>query len=273
MYICLLFFNIYAEYCPILSECLFGAVMIVITPMKLLFISIGAIFLFIISLATTRFWGLGQQYPEFQHPFFSASETPLVILKAKNLDDIDQGLKKYPNIAIWLDIETTREAKLIAINSELKDIVAKYPHQRFALNILSNVERVHESVVNTLKPFSKEKLFLVQSNYNVIMSSIKNLEPFWLYGCSQADLMRFLAYDSLWVLPAAPFKGDVFISPFKLLGRTAFNEDILTEIRRRNKKIILGPIGNKAEFDDASRLKADGLLIENLSDFLAWTGL
>lgn len=246
--------------------------MIIITPMKLLLISIGAILLFFISLTTTRLWGLGQQYPEFQHPFFSASETPLLILKVKNLDDIAQGLKKKPNLAIWLDLETTREAKLIAFNSELKDIVAKYPDQRYALNILNNVESIHESVVNSLKPFSKEKLFLIQSNYNVIMSSIKNLEPFWLYGCSQADLMRFLAFDSLWILPAVPFKGDVFISPLKLLGRVAFNENILTEVRRRNKKIILGPITNKAEFDDASRLKVDGLLIENISDFLAWTG-
>lgn len=239
--------------------------------MKVIFISAGAVLLLFILLTITRLWGLGQHYPEFQHPFFSVAEKPLVILKAKNLNDIEAALKTEPSLALWLDIETTIDAKLLFANTELKDVIAKYPKQRFVLNILGNVENVHNSLVKSLKDFSKEKLFLIQSNYNVVMSSVKNLEPFWLYGCSQADLMRFLTYDSMWILPAAPFKGDVFIAPLKILGRSAFNEEILKEVHRRNKKVILGPISNKSEYDDASRLKADGQLIENLSDFLAWT--
>jgi len=45
----------------------------------------------------------------------------------------------------------------------------------------------------------------------------------------------------------------------------------LDEVRRRNKKVVLGPLFDKKEFDDAIRLKADAVIVENLSDFLNWS--
>jgi glycerophosphoryl diester phosphodiesterase len=251
---------------------------------------------------TSRLWGLGQSFPEFQHPFFASS--PLVILKVESEKELSEALQQKPDIVFWLDVTTTKDHKLIVFGrdlsskemsleayhgpksmaynyqelknmhpdmQELKDVISKYGAQRFVLNILDNVDNVHIGVTEALKGLSPEKRILLQSNYNVVMTSIKDLEPFWLYGCSQADLMRFLTFESMWILPAAPFKGDVYISPFVLLGRPAFHESTLEEVRRRNKKIVLGPALDKKEFDDATRLKVDGLIVEKLSDFLEWS--
>jgi len=272
--------------------------------MRVLFISIVSIIVLAIVLTITRLWGLGQQYAEFQHPFFNGSKTPLVILRTENEKELADAIAQMPEVVIWMDVETTADKKLIVFSRdftakeisfeayrgpkslaypfqklqnvhpdvrELKDIVTKYPTQRFVLNITDNVENVHLWVDQALKGLSPEKRILIQSNYNVIINSIKDLEPFWLYGCSQADLMRFLTFDSMWILPATPFKGDVYIAPFKLLGRPAFHENILDEVRRRNKKVVLGPLLDKKEFDDAIRLKADAVIVENLSDFLNWS--
>jgi hypothetical protein len=272
--------------------------------MRVILISIFSVALLFIILAITRFWGMGQHFPDFQHPFFSGSTSPLFILKVSSEKEIDEALQLKKDFAFWLDVETTSDKKLIAFSREfspkeisieayrgpksmayefqklqnirpeireLKAVLTKYPDQRFILNVLDNVEDVHILLTDSLKGLSGEKRFLLQSNYNVVMTSIKEIEPFWLYGCSQADLMRFMTFESMWILPSITFKGDVFISPFKLVNREAFNEDILQEVRRRKKKIVLGPLLSKAEFDDASRLKADGLVIEKLSDFLAWT--
>lgn len=271
--------------------------------MRVLFISLVAVGVLFIVLTITRLWGLGQQYPEFQHPFFEGP-TPLTILKVEKESEIEEALRQKPDFAFWLDVETSNDHKVIVFNRdlddkevsleayrgpkplaypfeqlkaiqpelrELKEIMAKYPQQKFVLNILDNVENVHKELVANLKDFSPEKRVLLQSNYNVIMTSVKELQPFWLFGCSQADIMRFLTFDSMWILPATPFKGDVYIAPFVLLGRPAFHDKTLEEVRRRNKKIILGPALAKKEYDDALRLKADGVVVEKLDEFLEWS--
>lgn len=271
--------------------------------MRIILLSIFTVFILFIGLLITRLWGQGQQYADFQHPYFEGTR-PVIILKAKSVQEIDEAIAAKPDIAIWLNVETTFDKKVIVFGKEflqtempfesyrgprpmayesqlikrirpeireLKDIVAKYPKQRFILNILDNIEHVQEWVTAATKNVGGEKRFILQSDYNVVINSIKDLEPFWLYGSSQADLMRFMAFESMWILPAVQFKGDVYVSPFKLMKRPAFSDDIIAEVRRRKKKIVLGPATTKAEFDDASRLIADGIVIENLSNFSTWT--
>ncbi len=272
--------------------------------MRVLFISAISILVLFIVLLISRLWGMGQQYPDFQHPFFEGSSSPLIIVKGESEKDLQEIQRQKPDAAVWLDVATTSDQKIIVFTRDLKakemsietyrgpkslaysfeqlrsmhpevrelrGIVAEFPTRKFVLNILDNVTGIHIGLVEALKGLSPEKRILLQSNYNVILSSIKELEPFWLYGCSQADLMRFLTFESMWVLPATPFKGDVYIAPFILIGRPAFHESTLEEVRRRHKKIILGPALDKKEFDDAIRLKADGILVENLSDYLKWS--
>lgn len=270
--------------------------------MRVLFISLVSVIVLFVVLTITRLWGLGQQYPEFEHPFFT--NAPVTILKVQSEKELEEALQKKPDIAFWLDVTTSSDQKLVVFSRdfsnkemsleayrgpkslaysyqqlqnmhpdirELKDVVAKYGQSRFILNIADNVENVDKYVEESLKDLSPDKRILVQSNYNVIMNSIKDLEPFWLYGSSQADLMRLLTFESMWILPATPFKGDVLIAPFVLLGRPAFHESTLEEVRRRNKKVVLGPALDKKEFDDAVRLKADGIVVENFSEYLEWS--
>jgi hypothetical protein len=82
--------------------------------------------------------------------------------------------------------------------------------------------------------------------------------------------MRMMSFDSMWILPSTQFKGDVFISPFTLLKRPAFNDDIVAEMKRRHKKIFLGPISTKEQLDDAKRLGADAYITEDLPQLQEW---
>lgn len=273
--------------------------------MRVLFISIVSVVVLFIVLLIARFWGMGQQHPPFQHPFFEGAPAPMIVVKAQTEAELQEVLQKKPEAAIWLDVTTSKDPKLLVFTQdldskemsieayrgpktrayplqqlqnirpevrELRDVIGRYPQQKFVLNIIDNVEGVHTGLSDALKDLSPEKRILLQSNYNVIMTSLKELAPLWLYGCSQADLMRFLTFESMWILPSTPFKGDVFIAPFTLLGRPAFHESTLEEIRRRQKKIVLGPALNKTEFDAASRLNPDAIIFEKLTDYLDWSG-
>lgn len=147
----------------------------------------------------------------------------------------------------------------------LKEYYEKLPQTRFVVNIVDNVLDVHAFVNQVLEPLNPGSRTLIQSDTLVIMTSVKALRPEWLYGTGTADLMRLLSFDSLWILSSVQFKGDVFISPFKLLKRPAFNDAGIAEMRRRHKRVLLGPIENATELAEARRLKADGLIVNDLN--------
>lgn len=262
-----------------------------------------------------RIWGLGQNYPLYEHSFFSGS-TPLIIVKADTLEKANEVLKLRPDAVLWLDVRLSREKvpfilpvsrdrefldskrqeqekspttpimlsnKLAEYPWEqikefyktppfLKDYYAKFPQTRFILNIIDNVSEVHHVVVDAIKDYLPKERTLVQSDALIIMTSVKDLKPEWVYGTSVPDIVRLLTFDSMWVLPSTQFKGDVFISPFKVRNRSAFNDDIISEMQRRKKRIFLGPIQNESDFAVASRHNVDGYITEDLPKLLQLLG-
>ena len=152
----------------------------------------------------------------------------------------------------------------------LKEFYDKFPNTRFILNIVDNVADVHTSVVDAIKDLKPDDRTLITSDALVIMEAIKELKPQWVYGTSVPDIMRLLSFDSLYILPSTQYKGDVFIAPFRIMNRPGFNADIIEEMRRRHKRIFLGPIQKIEQFKEAQDYKADGYITDNLPQLLEW---
>ncbi|WP_374076833.1 hypothetical protein [Bdellovibrio bacteriovorus] len=283
--------------------------------MRIFFITVASFIVLGVLILMARIWGLGQNYPLYEHAFFSGP-TPLIIVKADTLDATKEALKLRPDAVIWLDVRFSREkvpfilpasrdkefldmkrqeqeknpttpimigARLSEYPWEqinefykttpaLKEYYEQFPQTRFVLNIVDNVADAHTTLVNTIQGLKPNERTFIQSEALIIMTSIKELKPEWVYGTSTPDLMRLMTFDSLYVLPTTQFKGDVFVSPFTILKRPAFNDDIIEEMRRRNKRIFLGPIQSEAQFAEASRHKADGYITENLPELLRLLG-
>jgi glycerophosphoryl diester phosphodiesterase len=152
----------------------------------------------------------------------------------------------------------------------LKEIYEKYKGTRFVLNVIDNVADVHTLVVAAVEGQKPDERTFVQSDALVVITAIKELKPMWIFGTSYPDIMRLLSFESLYLLPATQFKGDVFVSPFKVMKRPAISDGVIEEMRRRNKRIILGPVDTEEEFKKASDLKVDGYITSNLPQLLKW---
>lgn len=150
------------------------------------------------------------------------------------------------------------------------EVYAKFPEQRFMLNVFDNVMNVDVSLITALKDSHPDQRTFIQSDTLVVMTSIKDTKPEWVYGTSQADLMRFLTFNDMWILPTTQYKGDVFVAPFKILNRPAFNADVIAEMRRRHKKIFLGPIKTREELQQAKEVKAEGYITDNITELTTW---
>lgn len=271
--------------------------------MKLFFISAGALVLTGFILLMTRFWGLSQPYQAYDHAFLK-TQRPWMVVKVHDVATGTTLIKRNKDAIFWLDLLKTQDGFFLVQNPSrkalltpdllkenfrsdktyyydlrflrlyydsevlLEDFLAAFPNQKFILNIQDNATDVHKSLVQTVKQSKADDRVLFQSDIELVLQSIKEIQPLGIFGTSQSDLMRLLSFDSIGLLPASPFYGDVFIAPFKVLKRPAFNENILLEMQRRLKPIILGPLKNTQELVDARSLKPDGYIYENSELFL-----
>lgn len=274
--------------------------------MRIILATILSLFVTAVIIFTTRIWGLGQHFPQFQSPFFEG-EKPLIIAKVDTLEKAQQAIEAKPQIALWLDVRVSLDrvvyvlppakdgpflnakaeqqeanpTKKIMLGgkvsdypfeqvkefykevSTLKDFYSRFAKTRFVLNVIDNVHEVQTAVAEDIKDLNPDQRTFIQSEGLVLIQAIKDLKPAWVYGTSTPDLMRFLSFDSMFILPATQFKGDVFVAPFTLMKRPAFNEEIISEMRRRNKWVFLGPIENKEQLIKAQQFHAEGLITEN----------
>ncbi|MFZ4405296.1 MAG: hypothetical protein ACOYOK_14440 [Pseudobdellovibrionaceae bacterium] len=145
----------------------------------------------------------------------------------------------------------------------LVQALQQWPNQRFILNIVDNVMNIHFTVINSIKDLDPDQRILIQSETDVLLRSIKERKPQWLYGSSRADLMRWLSFQSIGILPATPLKGDVFIVPLNYRpNKASLNPGVIEELLRRNKKLIIGPLKTAEELVQAQNFKADGYVID-----------
>lgn len=146
----------------------------------------------------------------------------------------------------------------------LESTLKEFPQQRFILQIIDNAEGVHVVLRDSLRPLLINNQLLINSTADVIMTATKEQVPEWLYGSGHGDLMRLLSFESIGLEPAAPFKGDVLVAPLTILERPAINLNVVKEVRRRHKKVIIGPLSSEKDWDLAKSLEPDGYIFPNV---------
>lgn len=240
-------------------------------------IGLSAVCLFILGmiLSSAHFWGLSQKPKTFEHAWFQLDRpwriAPLSLLE-----------KTKPSDFIWIDVVRSQEQNLFAATSpidltkkywsdrelqelgfpQLKDALTRVEGRRLVLNLLSNVEGLDLQLSDLIGASGKDRI-LVQSEFDNLMRALKKLQPLWLYGSSQAERVRFRTFESLWILTATPFQGDVYVGPLKQKNVELLTEQVAAEIKRRGQHLIVGPLKNKDEWDQALRLGADGVFIDH----------
>lgn len=252
--------------------------------MRLIAIIISVLTAVIMALASIHFWGVGQQYIPYENKFFQ-SPTPWVIAPWEQ----NFFLEQKKDLILWANVYATKDhVFLVAPTSErvlknrdreqnpsparplLTDLLKKFPEARFILNITDNSEDIQIQVAQVLESEKSTERIMIQSDFNNVINSLKDLQPRMVYGSTPSDTMRLKSFQSVGILTAAPFKGDIYLAPLKLMQRSSINEGIAQELLRRFKKIIIGPLDKPEEAEQALSLGAQGLYTEKPEWLLQW---
>lgn len=252
--------------------------------MRLVAIAFAVLFFLGIVSGSIFYWGMGQVHPKYAHPFFP-DQRPIVLLPWSFAAEI----REMPEAIIWVDVYATSKDVLLVSpwlearenlktrdeNASLQrpflvDLLRQYPNRKFMLNILSNSININAQVLAAAKAMIERKNIAMQSEFDIVIRALKESFSDLPYGTSQSDRLRFNTFQSLapWqggLLPATPFRGDFYFAPLLWRKIPMMSHEIAAEIRRRQKVLILGPLENEKELQQAESLGADGFLLGNES--------
>lgn len=249
--------------------------------MKIIVVSISAVVVLLVSLLTIKFWGRGQVYSEYKHAIFQTQALPVEFIKP-NYEHLEETIRSDKNI--YLDLSITFDQKLVLLRrpwrsderpvrlytydeikndvlllSDFKEILKK---KKIIFNFIENAPAVHESFMYEMKKMELDKgdNFIVTSAYEAPIKALKEIAPALVYGSTQPEILKILAMRSMYLLEAATLRADVIIHPLKIRKQNFYSEDIMSELQKRYKKIIVGPINND-ELSAARELNPFGIII------------
>lgn len=249
--------------------------------MKIIIVSVGSVFVLIASLLTVKIWGQSQVYSEYKHPFFQTEQAPIVFIRP-SYDNLEKSIKKNQNLFLELSItfdqkfvllkkkwpSNTRPVRLLKFD-EIKDdalLLTDFKDQlktkKIIFSLIENAAAVHESFIAEMKKLNLEKgeNFLVTSPYEAPVKALKEIAPALLFGSTQPEILKIVAMQSMYILEAVNLRADVIIHPIKIRNQNFYNPDLLVELKKRHKKIIVGPL-SQGEEQAALELNPFGIII------------
>ncbi len=225
--------------------------------------TIGSLLVCLICFWIVKLWGQSQSYTEYRHPMYSVSTTPIEFIKP-SLQNLESDIKA--NEFLFLDVAITLDQKLVMFRRpwtkndksvrysmyedikkdllDLQDFKEELKKKKILFNIVENSQAAHENFFYNMQQLGLEKgeNFIVTSPYEAPIKALKDLAPSFVYASTQPEILKIVAMGSMHLLGAANIRADIILHPLKIRNQTFFTEDLLIEVARRHKRIIVGPI-------------------------------
>ncbi len=236
---------------------------------------VSAIFFF-----TVKFWGQSQRYIDYNHPFYSNIQTPLIFQKSNSqtlIDNLNSDQNLYLDIALTLDqqivlplqsINTKYRAENFSKLSEpaalMSDYAVKLQNRKIILNLIENPIAGPDIILAELKKmgFAKAENFVFTSPFDAQMKDLKEKAPAYLFATTLPEILRIKSMESVYLIESSVFRSDIVIHPLNFYKEAFFSETLLKDIKRRFKRFIVGPI-NLSQIDEAKKLNPLGIVIQN----------
>jgi hypothetical protein len=232
-----------------------------------------------------KFWGMSQHYVAYQHPIYQTATAPLIFSVASPSNYAHLIKSRQPffiNLAITADQQLilhfsnaltnyrTKTFSEISTCLEAKeclrflDEVSHLKNQVIILNLTENPMSGPDIIAQEFAKaqFSTGETFIFSGPYEAPLKELKIRNPTWLFGSTKPEILRMKAMESLWLTEAATYRADVVIHSLKLYDREFFTTNLLADIQRRFKKIIVGPVKIK-DLPEAKSLQPFAIIVED----------
>lgn len=254
------------------------------TYMRIVLVTICSLIASLIVFWTVKFWGRSLHFVAYDHPIYTdynINSKPIIFVKPRPTD-LESSMVAADNL--YLDVASTADQQVVLprkiwgtkekpiryslyedIKSDvilLSDCKERLTNKKIIFNLFENAQAGHVIFYDEIKKMGWEKgdNFIVTSPYEAMAKALKDIAPAWLYGSTQPEILRLVAMRSMLLIEAVSFRADIIIHPPLIRNQNFFTEDLLREMNRRHKKIIVGPI-DSADLAVAQQLNPLGIII------------
>ncbi len=271
--------------------------------MKLLGISLSAILVTAMAWATLWFWGQGLTYKPYDHPLLSWTRDdgqPLLAISTDKFEEASAFLEKNPDALVMLNLKVSQDGQLFTAPKNALDFLYQFSDANtseykgnknfyydfsflknrapdlipietwialkprfWIFNIVDNAIDVDKHVTQWIEKNDFSKKVVITSEADIVITSLKNQKPLWIYGTSLSDLTKLMTMASVHLEGLVNFKRDYFITPVTLKNREVLNSKLTLEMKRRFKKVAIGPVRTDQDREKALMLKPDVLILDS----------
>lgn len=142
----------------------------------------------------------------------------------------------------------------------LEELLQAFPTATFLFNIHIRYPEKMKPLADILDAQKLKERAILQSPFATALRELRRYLPNWVYGMDPSSVARFLFMKSIYLETFADLKAEVFIAPTEMEGLWVFDTQIMTELKRRHKKII--PIVNDTPDEKVKALvrESDGVM-------------
>lgn len=269
--------------------------------MRLVGISLGAVLVAAMVWGIMWFWGGSQTYKPYDHPLMNWTHPEGQPLQALSTDDLDEAkdfLAKNPDGILYLNLKVSKDGLLFTTKPGALDFITKLQQENpneytgnknfyydfaylkkhapdlilvddwitlkpkfWIFNIVDNAMDIDKHITIWFEKNNFADKAVITSDADIVISSLKDKNPLWIYGTSLSDLTKLLTMTSVKLQALVGFKRDYFITPVTLNNREAINPKLIIEMKKRFKKVAIGPITTNQELEIAKTQSPDILII------------
>ena len=253
--------------------------------------------LFLVSWGMLRFYGLSQPYQAYDHPLM-AKNKPWVLAWGGELEDgpshsrvalksasqqedvmlainLQMNAEKHffaipPGFKIGKELVKVIELSDADINSldlgegqhplSLEQVLAEFPQTPLFIWVGDNTENIDLRLEPIFKKYPSRQNLMIHSEFDNVVKSIKKLIPDLIYGTGVGQRIRVLMLGSMGLETVATIDGDFLVAPLRERGVSSISVAMKTEMMRRQKIFILGPLNDISANNQALSFGATGYL-------------
>ena len=260
--------------------------------MNLIKIAFFTLLSIMIIFFTLKIGGLSSNYTPYDHPLLKAPQPWIIAEIPEDLEKIDQLIiEQSSRKNLWLSIEVriNRDETFYAAstsflkyhslpnllkltNSEIEqknsivklqkveDLLLKYSKQNFLLYVKDDQKEIDLRLQALLTKTKASDRVLLGSEYDNVLSSLKELNPLGLYSTGSGEKTKMLMMSGLYIESVSGLKGDVWITPLYFGKAPLLNPHLRAELKRRFIPLIIGPINDEKEFLEAKNFTPNGYI-------------
>lgn len=153
---------------------------------------------------------------------------------------------------------------------ELIEVFRKFPKAKLMLDIHTNNPKVVDILIQLIATEFEGGDFILASEYDEIITSLKNKQPNWRYGVPEKEAKRMLYSSFLYLDGLFPIQSDILMLPKKYGNINVLSKRVINHAKKRNKPIwawmyegeYVKTVASKKEMEELRKMGIDGIYSE-----------